>query len=261
MTAAAATPAGSPGRAASIRRPTPTTRTTCARSRSASRSEWDHVREALAGSASFLHIDVPSTGVEKELEDFPTIGLARYGSTGQAQLLANYGACTRDRLEWALDPQTSCGGGCADPRSGPPIAWSPQGPGTPDPCCGLNACASEPTGGSTGEGSTTSGWTPESSGGDTHASSGDPVPPAPDPASTSSADDTGVDAPQESASAGSSASDAQSTGEGEEPDAVSTTDGCGCASGDPPVSAPLLLIGLLGLRRRTRTSTVGRRRR
>lgn len=371
---------------------------------------WDHVRDALAGSASFLHIDVPSTGIERQLEDFARVGLARYGSTGQAQLLADYGACTRERLEWALDPQTSCGAGCADPWTGPPIVWSPQGPGTPeypdfisptfsampecqlglrapeacsgsddalheglalvrdnatavgipglgapspfvnilitdggyrqaggstdeqvsatlsdmhanlgittyviglgpdaaseatdlacwgsggtgipcsggalaawsaedtaaltvaladisnqlsiDPCCGLNECTSERSGGSTGEGSTTTGGTPESSGGDTHASSGDPAPPVPDPVSTSSTDETGVDAPQENTSSTTSASDAQTTGGAAEPDAVAATDGCGCASSNQPISAPLWLIGLLGLRRRARPSSVGRR--
>ena len=93
---------------------------------------WDHARQALAGTSSFLQSDVPSTGVERRLEDFAWVGLATYGSVGEARILADYGTCTRERFEWALDPQTSCGGGCADPWGGPPIIWSPQGPGTPE---------------------------------------------------------------------------------------------------------------------------------
>ena len=37
----------------------------------------------------------------------------------------DYGPCSRDNLEWALDPQTSCAApGCSDPWGGPPIEWT-----------------------------------------------------------------------------------------------------------------------------------------
>jgi MYXO-CTERM domain-containing protein len=37
----------------------------------------------------------------------------------------------KDNFEWALDPNTSCGAGCPNPWNGPPIIWTPQGPGAP----------------------------------------------------------------------------------------------------------------------------------
>ncbi len=89
---------------------------------------WDHVRQSVTGSHTFLHTPVPGTGVERRLDEVAIFGLAIYGSAGDATLLANYGSCPLERFDWALDPNTSCGPGCVDPWGGPPIIWSPQGP-------------------------------------------------------------------------------------------------------------------------------------
>lgn len=90
---------------------------------------WDVVGDVFSNSPSFFEIQPLGAG-GATLEDLAHVGVMTFGSQDDAQLLTNYGACTSPNFEWALDPATSCGAGCADPWDGPPIIWSPQGPGS-----------------------------------------------------------------------------------------------------------------------------------
>ncbi len=89
---------------------------------------WDQAREALAGNNSLFDVLVPGVG-NQPVEDLVHLGLMTFGTEDDQQVLVNYGPCMKDNFEWALDPNTSCSAGCADPWGGPPIIWSTQGPG------------------------------------------------------------------------------------------------------------------------------------
>ena len=52
---------------------------------------------------------------------------------GEPKRVVDYGPCTEPNVDWALDPQTSCGAGCSDPWGGPPITWTFQDGSTIDP--------------------------------------------------------------------------------------------------------------------------------
>lgn len=91
---------------------------------------WDQARDALAGMNSLF--DVPIAGVMNQpVEDLVHLGLTVFGHNAPAEeaVLVDYGPCMEDNFEWALDPNTSCGVGCADPWGGPPITWTFMGPG------------------------------------------------------------------------------------------------------------------------------------
>lgn len=90
---------------------------------------WDIARHVLVDAPSFFEIQPAGLG-GRTLEELTYVGVMTFGSQGQEQLLTNYGSCTRANFDWALDPDTSCGAGCADAWGGPPIIWSPQGPGS-----------------------------------------------------------------------------------------------------------------------------------
>ncbi|MBV1859140.1 MAG: flagellar biosynthesis protein P, partial [Nannocystaceae bacterium] len=90
---------------------------------------WDTVRQVLVDPPSFFGIQ-PAGLDGYTLEALAHVGLITFGSQGQQHLLTDYGPCVRQNFDWALDPDTSCGAGCADPWGGPPIIWSPQGPGS-----------------------------------------------------------------------------------------------------------------------------------
>ncbi len=89
---------------------------------------WDQARDALSGDSSIFDVLVPGVG-NQPVEDLVHLGLMTFGTDGDQELLVNYGPCMKDNFGWALDPETSCGPGCADPWGGPPIIWTPQGPG------------------------------------------------------------------------------------------------------------------------------------
>jgi MYXO-CTERM domain-containing protein len=91
---------------------------------------WDQARDALAGMNSLF--DVPIAGVMNQpVEDLVHLGLTVFGhnSPAEEQVLIDYGPCMEDNFAWALDPNTSCAAGCADPWGGPPITWTFVGPG------------------------------------------------------------------------------------------------------------------------------------
>ncbi len=88
---------------------------------------WDQARDALTGATSIFDVLVPGVG-NQPVEDLVHLGLLTFGSEDDQQLLVDYGPCMKDNFGWALDPNTTCGAGCADPWGGPPIIWTPQGP-------------------------------------------------------------------------------------------------------------------------------------
>ncbi|MCR9164921.1 MAG: MYXO-CTERM sorting domain-containing protein [bacterium] len=89
---------------------------------------WDQARDALSGDSSLFDVLVPGVN-NQPVEDLVHLGLITFGTEGDQQLLVDYGPCMKDNFGWALDPNTTCGPGCADPWGGPPIIWSPVGPG------------------------------------------------------------------------------------------------------------------------------------
>ena len=91
---------------------------------------WDQARDALSGDSSIFDVLVPGVG-NQPVEDLVHLGLLSFGTDGDQQLLVDYGPCMKDNFGWALDPNTTCGPGCADPWGGPPIIWSPQSPASP----------------------------------------------------------------------------------------------------------------------------------
>jgi hypothetical protein len=89
---------------------------------------WDQAREALAGAMSIFDVEVPGVN-NQPVEDLVQLGLLTFGLEGDQQIIVDYGPCMQDNIAWALDPDTSCGAGCGDPWGGPPIIWTPIGPG------------------------------------------------------------------------------------------------------------------------------------
>lgn len=93
-------------------------------------SDWDRMRAVLAVNEApqFLdsifsaEVDGPSGIV---LSQIAHVGLIAFGNVGDTVRVLDYGPCSRDNLEWALDPRTSCvAPGCTDPWGGPPIEWT-----------------------------------------------------------------------------------------------------------------------------------------
>jgi MYXO-CTERM domain-containing protein len=92
-------------------------------------SQWDRMRDVLAvdggpndDSIFSAVVDMPSDIVISQIAH---VGLIAYGSADQEVRVLDYGPCSRDNLEWALDPRSSCATpGCTDPWGGPPITWT-----------------------------------------------------------------------------------------------------------------------------------------
>ena len=100
-------------------------------------SAWDHLRAVLAlddappGDDSIFAAEVDGNIVISQIAH---VGLIAFGSMGQEVRVVDYGPCTRDNLEWALDPTSSCAApGCTNPWSGPPIEWTFVDGSTIDP--------------------------------------------------------------------------------------------------------------------------------
>jgi hypothetical protein len=86
---------------------------------------WDYARAAISsGAMSLFDAPVPSLPNTPPVEDLMHVGLLVYGGPAETELLSQYEPCTQDELAWALDPNTSCAAGCADPWGGPPITWT-----------------------------------------------------------------------------------------------------------------------------------------
>jgi len=98
---------------------------------------WDVIREAVAGDGDTLYdAEVEPSGlVASQVTHF---GLAVFGNDapdpGEAEILVDYAPCSEPRVEWSLDPRSSCfDPGCTDPWAGPPITWTFQDGSEIDP--------------------------------------------------------------------------------------------------------------------------------
>ena len=100
-------------------------------------SDWDMLRRVLADPASSVH-DATVDGSGLVASQVVHMGVIAFGGTepapGEQKVMVDYGPCTQERVDWAMDPRTSCADpGCADPWSGPPIAWTFVDGSTIDP--------------------------------------------------------------------------------------------------------------------------------
>ena len=88
-------------------------------------TSWDQARAALAGNMSIFEHTVGPV----KFESLTYVGVTVFGddtpAPGEQEVLVDYGKCTKEYIDWALDPLTSCAlPGCVDPWGGPPIAWT-----------------------------------------------------------------------------------------------------------------------------------------
>lgn len=96
---------------------------------------WDVIRGVIAGDGDSLY-DAPvepSGPVASQVSHF---GLAVIADTvdGSGRILVDYSPCSEPRVEWALDPLSSCvAPGCSDPWAGPAITWTYQDGSMIDP--------------------------------------------------------------------------------------------------------------------------------
>lgn len=99
---------------------------------------WDVIREVVAGNGDTLY-DAPVEPPGPVASQVTHFGLAVFGGdapapAGEARILVDYAPCSEPRVEWALDPQSSCvDPGCTDPWAGPPITWTYQDGSEIDP--------------------------------------------------------------------------------------------------------------------------------
>ena len=98
---------------------------------------WDMIREVVAGDGDTLY-DAPVEPSGPVASQVTHFGLAVFGSDtpdpGEAEILVDYAPCSEPRVEWALDPRSSClEPGCTDPWGGPPITWTFQDGSQIDP--------------------------------------------------------------------------------------------------------------------------------
>lgn len=100
-------------------------------------SEWDIMRRVLADPVSSVYdATVDNRGVVAS--QVTHIGVIAFGDAapapGEQTVMVDYGPCTQERVDWALDPNTSCADpGCTDPWAGPPITWTFVDGSTVDP--------------------------------------------------------------------------------------------------------------------------------
>jgi hypothetical protein len=91
---------------------------------------WDVIREVVAGEGDTLY-DAPVEPSGPVASQVTHFGLAVFGddtpAPGEAEILVSYAPCSEPRVEWSLDPRSSCvAPGCSDPWAGPPITWTFQ---------------------------------------------------------------------------------------------------------------------------------------
>lgn len=94
---------------------------------------WDQIREVLAGEDSVLRFLLPTM---QKMDSVHLPGLTVFGDDEPAEdaVLVQYGLCPRRRIDWALDPASSCvAPGCVDPYAAPPISWTAQDGDEVDP--------------------------------------------------------------------------------------------------------------------------------
>jgi hypothetical protein len=98
---------------------------------------WDVIREVVAGEGDTLY-DAPVEPPGPVASQVTHFGVAVFGNDlpapGEAEILVDYAPCSEPRVEWSLDPRSSCvAPGCTDPWAGPPIAWTFQDGSEIDP--------------------------------------------------------------------------------------------------------------------------------
>lgn len=98
---------------------------------------WDVIREVVAGEGDTLY-DAPVESLGLVASQVTHFGLAVFGDDmpdpGEAEILVDYAPCSEPRVEWSLDPLSSClEPGCTDPWAGPPITWTFQDGSEIDP--------------------------------------------------------------------------------------------------------------------------------
>jgi MYXO-CTERM domain-containing protein len=98
---------------------------------------WDVIREVVAGEGDTLY-DAPVEPSGPVASQVTHFGLAVFGGDtpdpGEAEILVDYAPCSEPRVEWSLDPQSSClEPGCSNPWAGPPITWTFQDGSAIDP--------------------------------------------------------------------------------------------------------------------------------
>jgi cysteine-rich repeat protein len=95
-------------------------------------SNWDKARYALAGNPAAKNPTDPGyvrplfdrtvqvSGHSVAIEDVVHIGLMGFNERTTQKLMLQYAPCSRDNIEWAMDPYTSCiAPGCTDPYNDP----------------------------------------------------------------------------------------------------------------------------------------------
>jgi hypothetical protein len=98
---------------------------------------WDVIRNVVAGTGDTLY-DAPVEPPGPVASQVTHFGLAVFGDDmpdpGEAEILVDYAPCSEPRVEWSLDPRSSClEPGCTDPWAGPPIEWTFQDGSQIDP--------------------------------------------------------------------------------------------------------------------------------
>lgn len=98
---------------------------------------WDVIREVVAGEGDTLY-DAPVEPPGPVASQVTHFGVAVFGNAepapGEAEILVSWAPCSEPRVEWALDPRSSCvAPGCTDPWGGPPITWTSQDGSEIDP--------------------------------------------------------------------------------------------------------------------------------
>lgn len=98
---------------------------------------WDVIREVVTGDGDSLYdaLVEPPGPVASQVAHF---GVAVFGDDqpdpGEAEILVEYAPCSEPRVEWSLDPRSSCvEPDCTDPWGGPPITWTFQDGSEIDP--------------------------------------------------------------------------------------------------------------------------------
>ena len=90
---------------------------------------WDVTRTVLAAATGDTLYDAPVQPPGPVASQVVHFGVAVFGNPDslEQRVLVDYAPCSRPRVDWALDPISSCvEPGCTDPWAGPDIMWTSQ---------------------------------------------------------------------------------------------------------------------------------------
>ena len=195
------------------------------------------MRDGLAADDGVLDILFPDIFMTAESMFY--FGVSVFGSAGEEKRVVDYGQCRRDNIAWALNPASSCvAPGCVDPYAAPSIQWTFQDgsminpPGFKAPTLShmpdCDAIDPQPQACGSSGNALHLGLQLVASNLQTHRTA------------------CGVTAT--TATTGTAGDDTGETGT--DPSEMATDKACGCTSNEPGAAPALLLLGLLGLRRR-----------